>query len=303
MSDLNQLVDELGRLETEQVNPDTVDLDRLSALEIARKINAEDRKVAEVVAGALEPIAQAAQQYAETLRNGGRVVTLGAGTSGRLGVLDAAECPPTFGTDPEQIVGLISGGYATLVLSLEGVEDNRQAAVDDLKAHGFSDKDMLIGIAASRRTPYTLAGLEYAASVGARTVFIICNRADDLPVSPDILIELPVGPEAVTGSTRMKSGTAQKMTLNMISTSAMVLLGKTYGNLMIDLQVKSDKLRARSHKILMDLLGIKIGRAEELLHNAGGSVKLALVMYKHHCTAEEAKQKLEQANGFISKIE
>jgi len=302
MSDLNDLIRQLDQLETEQINPDTVDIDQLPPLEIARKINTEDRKVADIVASALEPIAKAAEHYAATLRGRGRVFTLGAGTSGRLGVLDAAECPPTFGTDPEQIVGLISGGYATLVFSLEGVEDNRKAAINDLKEKSLSENDMVIGIAASNRTPYTLAGVEYASSIGCKTAFIICNAAGDLPLKPDVLIELPVGPEAITGSTRMKSGTAQKMTLNMISTTAMVLLGKTYGNLMIDLQARSEKLRARSRKILMDLLGLDLDAANGLLSGAGGSVKLAIVMQKFNCTAEEARQKLEQAGGFISRI-
>lgn len=216
MSDMEELIRLLKQLDTEQVNPNTVDIDRLPPLEIAKKINAEDKTVAGVVESVLEPISRAAEIYAETLRVGGRVFYLGAGTSGRLGVLDAAECPPTFGTDPDQIIGLISGGYATLVLSMEGVEDDRAAAVDDLKKRDLSDKDFLIGLAASSRTPYTLAGLEYAKSLGCKTALIACNRDVKFETTPDILIELPVGPEVITGSTRMKSGTAQKMTLNMM---------------------------------------------------------------------------------------
>jgi len=299
---MDELIRLLRQLDTEQVNPNTVDIDRLPPVEIARKINAEDKLVAGVVPTALEPIARAAEVYAETLRRGGRVFYIGAGTSGRLGVLDAAECPPTFGTDPDQIVGVISGGYATLVLSLEGVEDNREAAVSDLKERGLGRNDFLIGLAASTRTPYTLAGLEYAGMLGCKTAFIVCNRAVDPGVTLDILIELPVGPEAITGSTRMKSGTAQKMALNLISTTAMVLLGKTYGNLMIDLQARSDKLAARSRKILMELLDIDLVSADELLRKSGGSVKLAIAMHWLKCDANEAKERLTTVDGFLSRL-
>ncbi|MBD3402762.1 N-acetylmuramic acid 6-phosphate etherase [candidate division GN15 bacterium] len=293
---------QLGRLSTEQVNPNSTDIDRLSAHEIVRKINDEDKTVATVVEQALPSIARAAEQFAETLKAGGRVLYIGAGTSGRLGVLDAAECPPTFGTDPEQIVGVISGGYATLVLSMEGVEDRRENAIIDLKQLNLSSSDFLIGLAASTRTPYTIAGLQYAQATGCKTAFIICNHAEDLEVSPDILIELPVGPEVITGSTRMKSGTAQKMALNMISTTAMVLLGKTAGNLMIDLQARSEKLAARSRKILMDLFGLTLGEANDLLVQAAGSVKLAIVMQQLGCDRTTAEQKLAEADGFICRL-
>lgn len=302
MASMDQLIRLLKQLDTEKVNPKTVDIDRSTSLEIARKINAEDKTVAFVVESALEPISLAAETYAETLRDGGRVFYIGAGTSGRLGVLDAAECPPTFGIDPDQVTGLISGGYATLVLSMEGVEDDRDAAVKDLQTHDLSDKDFLIGLAASSRTPYTLSGLEYAKSIGCKNALIACNAGVKLDPKPDILIELPVGPEVITGSTRMKSGTAQKMTLNMISTTAMVLLGKTYGNLMIDLQSRSDKLAARSRKILMELLEIDLGAAEVLLHESGGSVKLAIAMHWLKCDADEAKQRLKDADGFLSRL-
>lgn len=303
MSDIERIIKQLQNLETERVNPDTMNIDQLPALEIARTINRQDQTVAAVVATALEPIAGAAELFAETIAGGDRVFYIGAGTSGRLGVLDAAECPPTFGTEPEQIVGVISGGYASLVLSLEGIEDDRQAAKDDLQKQNLTATDFVIGIAASTRTPYTLAGLEYARELGCRTAFIICNRADESGFRPDILIELPVGPETITGSTRMKSGTAQKLTLNMISTTAMVLLGKTYGNLMIDLQARSEKLAARARKILMDLLEISMGQANDLLRRADGSVKLALVMYRYDCDASEASAKLEKVDGFISRLE
>lgn len=302
MTDFNRLIEQLGKLGTEQINPETIDIDRLSPLEIVRKINDQDKQVAGVVEKALEPIARAAETYARTLKSGGRVFYIGAGTSGRLGVLDAAECPPTFGTDPERIVGVISGGYGTLVLSMEGVEDDAAAAVEDLKKHNLGKKDFVIGLAASTRTPYTLSGLNYARSLDAATALIVCNKVEKLEAKPDILIELPVGPEVITGSTRMKSGTAQKMALNMISTGAMVLLGKTFGNLMIDLQCRSEKLAARSRKILMDLLELPLEKAGELLKQAGGSVKLALVMHWHACDRSRAVEMLEEAGGFLSRL-
>lgn len=302
MGDYDDLIAQLNHLGTEQINPRTTDIDRLSALEIAQKINAEDQTVAGIVQQALPQIAKTAELFADTIRKGGRVFYIGAGTSGRLGVLDAAECPPTYGTDPGQIIGVISGGYETLTLSKEGVEDQTEAAKQDLAAHQLAADDLVIGIAASRRTPYTLAGLGYAKTVGCKTAYVICNKAEHLPITPHIIIELPVGPEVVTGSTRMKSGTAQKLTLNCISTTAMILLGKTYGNLMVDLQAKSQKLAARSRKILMDLFDLEVAEAETLLKKADGSVKIAIVMHRHQCGAEQARALLERAGGFIARI-
>jgi N-acetylmuramic acid 6-phosphate etherase len=302
MNDYNDLIRQLGKLATEQVNPDTIDIDRLSPLEIVRKINSEDRKVADVVASTLEPLSRVAQFFADTLMAGGRVFYVGAGTSGRLGVLDAAECPPTFGTDPDRIIGIISGGHDTLVLSREGVEDDVDAAVADLKTHGVSGDDLVIGLAASTRTPYTNAALQYARSTGARTAFIICNANDELTTEVDELIALPVGPEVVTGSTRMKSGTAQKMALNIISTTAMVLMGKTYGNLMVDLQARSDKLHARSRMMLMKLLGLELAKADDLLDAANGSVKTAIVMYKLGCNKDQATRRLDEVGGRLYRL-
>lgn len=292
----------LARLGTEQVNPDTLEIDRMSPEQIVQAINAEDRKVADVVGQASPAIARTAELFAETLKAGGRVFYIGAGTSGRLGVLDAAECPPTFGTDPRQIVGVISGGHETLVLSREGVEDRAEQAVEDLKQHALSDSDMVIGVAASVRTPYTREGLVYARSLGCKTAFLICNEAVDLAPEVDVLIVLPVGPEVITGSTRMKAGTACKMALNMISTTAMVLLGKTMGNLMVDLKATSEKLTARSRRMLIDLLGTDQAEAESLLHQAEGSVKLAIVMYRLGCDRETAVAKLAAADGFVRRV-
>jgi len=302
MTDFKDLIQQLRSLETEKVNPDTVELDRLSSLEICKKINQADAGVADVVQEALPQIAAAAERFAETLRAGGRVIYVGAGTSGRLGVLDAAECPPTFGTDPEQIIGIIAGGNTALTTAIEGAEDDEDQAVRDLSDQQLTSQDFVIGLCASRRTPYTLAALNHAAILGCATAFIICNRAVDLPVQPDFLVELPVGPEVITGSTRMKSGTAQKMTLNMISTTAMVLLGKTFGNLMVDLQARSQKLAARSRRILMDLFGLTLTEADNLLNVAEGSVKAAIVMRMCSCTREEALRHLASADGFIYRI-
>ena len=307
MSKYDYLIKQLDKLQTEQPHPKSANIDLLDAAAITKLINSEDKTVAGVVEQALPVISQAAEKYAETIRNGGRVFYVGAGTSGRLGVLDAAECPPTFGTDPKQIIGIISGGYKTLTLSKEGVEDDIKAAKKDLAKHKVGKKDFVIGLAASKRTPYTLGALVYAKSQKAATCFISCNSIENderelLGSFMDIIITLPVGAEIITGSTRMKSGTAQKMALNMISTTAMVLLGKTYGNLMVDLQVKSDKLAARSRKILMNLFSIDIGVAEALLKKSGGSVKIAVVMKKLDCTKSAALQKLRSAGGFVRHI-
>ena len=297
-----KLLDHLARLTTEQPNPKSSTLDRLSAIEVCALINEEDQTVAGAVQREIPNIARAAETAAHVLRNGGRLFYIGAGTSGRLGVLDAAECPPTFGTDPGQVVGVIAGGRDTLVRSVEGIEDRAEEAKVDLQKHDFSAKDMLVGLAASIRTPYTLAGIQYAQELGAPTVLIVCNRVEDPAIKPTILIQLEVGPETLTGSTRMKSGTAQKMTLNMISTTAMVLLGKCYGNLMVDLRATSDKLAARSRKILMELLDIDYDAADRLLAESGGSVKVAIAMQRLKIGRIEAERRLAESDGFLWKL-
>ncbi len=296
------LIRHLNRLDTETPNPRSNRIDRLSAVDICRIINNEDKTVAAAVEKVLPDIARAAETAAAVLKKGGRLFYIGAGTSGRLGVLDAAECPPTFGTDPSQVIGVIAGGKETLIRSAEGIEDRADDAPRDLQQHNFGTGDMLIGLAASIKTPYTTAGITYAISVGAPTVLIVCNEAAELGFQPDILIELMVGPEVITGSTRMKSGTAQKMTLNMISTTAMILLGKCYGNLMVDLKATSDKLTARSRKILIDLLGIDYDAADRLLEASGGSVKLAIVMNRLGVDKTEAKKQLGAADGKLWKL-
>lgn len=298
----HKLLDHLKRLTTESTNPKSIHIDRLSAVDICRIINDEDKTVAAAVEREIPRIAQAAELAAETLRAGGRLFYIGAGTSGRLGVLDASEIPPSFGADPTQVVGVIAGGHPTLVLSAEGIEDRAEEAAVDLQVHGFGSEDMLIGLAASIKTPYTLAGIAYAKEQGAKTALIVCNQVDRLQIAPDIVIELRVGPEVITGSTRMKSGTAQKMTLNMISTTAMVLLGKCYGNLMVDLKATSYKLVARSRKILIELFDIDYEAAEALLEQAGGSVKTAIVMHRLGVDRDEALARLESTGGSLWKL-
>lgn len=297
-----ELISHLNRLNTEKQNPKSQNIDRQSAVDICKIINSEDKTVALTVEKEIESIARTAEMVAEVLRSGGRLFYIGAGTSGRLGVLDAAECPPTFGTNPGQVVGLISGGYETLVRSAEGVEDQADEAVVDLNKHDFCSADILIGLAASNKTPYTIAGIKQAIKIKAKSVLIVCNRDIENKIKPDILIQLDVGPEVITGSTRMKSGSAQKMTLNLISTTAMVLLGKCYGNLMVDLQARSDKLAARSRKILIDLLGIDYSEADNLLEKSDGSVKLAIVINRLGIDKKTAEEKLKSSDGHLWKL-
>ena len=289
---------ELQSLVTEQRNPRTRDIDLADLESVLHLINDEDRSVPDVVRTQIPAIARAVERVEQSLRRGGRLIYLGAGTSGRLGVLDAAECPPTFGSDPAQVVGVLAGGLETLVRSREGVEDRAEAAVDDLRALDVAARDTLVAITASRRTPYAVAGLQYARQVGASTVFITCN---DPPaeVVADVVIAAVVGPEVVTGSTRMKAGTAQKLVLNMISTAAMIRLGKVYENLMVDLRPMSQKLEARSKGILMKLLDLPYEDAVRLLDAAGGSVKRALFMGLARCDAAAAERRLERAGGVL----
>jgi len=297
-----ELLGHLNSLATEKSNPKSMHIDRLKAVDICRIINEEDKSVAGAVEKEIDNIARAAEMAAEVLALGGRLFYIGAGTSGRLGVLDAAECPPTFGTDPSRVVGIIAGGRSTLIRSAEGIEDRSEEASKDLQKFDFCADDMLIGLAASVKTPYTIAGIKYAIETGAKTVLIVCNRVQNIDFHPDVLIQLEVGPEVITGSTRMKSGTAQKMTLNMISTTAMVLLGKCYGNLMVDLKATSAKLTTRSRKILIDLLGLEYDSADRLLNEAGGSVKLAIAMNRLGVNREEALKRLAQVRGKLWKL-
>jgi N-acetylmuramic acid 6-phosphate etherase len=246
---------DLARLVTEGRNPDSADIDRLSARQIVELMNREDARVAEAVGREAEPIARAVELIAERLRAGGRLVYIGAGTSGRLGVLDASECPPTFNSPPGQVIGLIAGGSAALTRAVEGAEDREEDGAADLRLARLSAADVLVGIATSGRTPYVIGGLKHARSIGAATIGLSCNPQSALHEHADIAITPVVGPEVVSGSTRLKAGTATKMVLNMLSTGTMVRLGKTYGNLMVDLQARNAKLVERSARIVSLVTG------------------------------------------------
>jgi N-acetylmuramic acid 6-phosphate etherase len=285
---------------TERRNPRTARIDLASPLEIVDLINAEDRTVPDAVASQREAIASAIAEAESTFRRNGRLFYVGAGTSGRLGVLDASECPPTFGTDPELVQGIIAGGHAALTRSQEGAEDRLEGAVEDLQAHGVRAGDFVVGIAASGTTPYVRRALAYAKSIGASTALVACSPPPaDARESADILILPITGPEVVTGSTRMKAGTATKLVLNMITTGAMIRLGKTFGNLMIDLRASNVKLKDRSERILMEVCGVDRDGARALLVDSEGSVKTAIVMNALGATREEAERTIEGAGGVI----
>ena len=296
-----KIFEEIKDLITESRNPATFDIDSKSTLQILKLINAEDKKVPLAIEKQIPQIAKGVELIVKAFKKGGRLFYIGAGTSGRLGVLDAAECPPTFGTDPKMIRGIIAGGYKSLVRSREGVEDNLKAAENDLKKAGLKKEDIVVGIAASKRTPYVLGALKYAQKIGARTIFIFCNPLRGLRVKPDVVISPLLGPEVVTGSTRMKAGTAQKLILNMLSTTAMIKIGKVYENLMIDLQAKSQKLKERSKRIIMQVTGVNYKQAEKYLRLSGGSVKTALVMILSNVDKKEAEKRLKKAEGLVRK--
>ena len=288
---------------TEHRNPRTANIDRATPDEIVELMNAEDRSVADAVATQRDEIAAAITVVEGVFRNGGRLYYVGAGTSGRLGILDASECPPTFGVDPEMVQGIIAGGNQAVFRSQEGAEDlpeNGGAAIDE---RGISDQDCLIGIAASGTTPFVRGALARAEAIGARTMVIACT-----PISPevtrmvDVAIVAVTGPEVVTGSTRLKAGTATKMILNMITTGAMIRIGKTWGNLMVDLKATNVKLKDRSERILMETCAISRDDARTLLEAAAGSVKVAIVMHRARLSRDEAATRIQQAGGIIRRI-
>ncbi|MGH7702329.1 MAG: N-acetylmuramic acid 6-phosphate etherase [Gemmatimonadales bacterium] len=288
---------------TERRNPRTVALDGATPLEIVDLIGAEDAGVPSAVAGARLEIARAIELVEAAFRGGGRLIYVGAGTSGRLGVLDAAECPPTFGTPPELVVGLIAGGYRALVRSVEGAEDDVNAGIGEIDGLRVSSKDLVLGIAASGTTPYVRAALGRAQALGARTVFLSCSEPPPLLRDTcDLCITVLVGPEAVTGSTRMKAGTATKLVLNTITTGTMVRLGKVYGNLMIDLQAWNDKLVDRGERILMETAAVERAAARQAIEAAGGSIKLAIVMLRRGVGREEAERLLAEHGGRLTPI-
>lgn len=270
----------LEQLTTEARNPDSLDLDRLSAIEIVQLMNTEDAKVVTAVAAVSGAIAKAIDIIAERLANGGRLFYIGAGTSGRLGVLDAVECPPTFSTDPEMVQGLIAGGPEGLLKAVEGAEDSSEMGSADLLAIGLSRDDVVVGIAASGRTPYVIGGLDYARQVGAYTIGFSCNREAEQAAHAELNIAPIVGPEILAGSTRLKAGTATKMVLNMLTTGAMVKMGKTYSNLMVDVNASNEKLAERAIHIVATLTACSRSESEALLKRCNGDVKTAIVAQK-----------------------
>ena len=286
-----------GHLLTEQVNPASTDLDALSTEELVAVFVAEDRKPQDAVAGASAALAQAIEAIAQRLQAGGRLFYLGAGTSGRLGVLDAAECPPTFCSSPELVQGVLAGGSPALLRSSEGLEDRFEAGQADLEERNFGPLDALVGIAAGGTTPYVHGALRYASSIGALAIAMACVPAEQVPMPCAIDIRLITGPEVLTGSTRLKAGTATKMALNILSTGVMVRLGKVYGNRMVDVAVTNSKLEDRALRILADLAGVSRDQGRALLEASGGSVKLALVMARRSLELTAARQLLDQCGG------
>lgn len=287
----------LRNLGTEQLNPATTGIDRVSTIEMLHMINKEDKTVADVVAGALYPIAAAVDLIAGAFQQEGRLVYVGAGTSGRLGVMDASECPPTFGVPGSMVVGLIAGGDNALRHPIEGAEDDVAAGRSDLEGIQFTSKDFLVGIAASGRTPYVIGALQYATQLGAKTAALSCVAQAAISPLATVAIEVPTGPEVIGGSTRLKAGTAQKMVLNMLSTGSMVKIGKVYQNMMIDVVATNEKLLERALNITQNASGAKHVDAEKALQEAGNSVKLAVYMLKTGDDPEQGKQALQAAGG------
>ncbi|WP_146452139.1 N-acetylmuramic acid 6-phosphate etherase [Bythopirellula polymerisocia] len=289
----------LEHLTTEASNPASEFLDSLNPREIVELINSEDAKIAHAVGEQADAIAQAIEVIADRLRSGGRLIYIGAGTSGRLGILDAAECPPTFNSNPSQVLGIIAGGPGAMLKAVEGAEDSPDLAALDLKDIDLCDQDVVVGIASSGRTPYVAGALDYARGVGAYAIGLSCNRDSVISTCADHSIVLVVGPEILSGSTRMKAGTATKMVLNMLSTGAMVRLGKTYGNLMVDLQATNTKLVERSKRILSRLTGITSDEAARLLEQCSGELKVAIVSQRLALNPEQARQRLESNQGHL----
>lgn len=287
----------LKDLTTEARNPASEDLDKLSTIDLVRLVNREDAKLAAAVAEEAEKIAAAIDLIVARLESGGRLIYMGAGTSGRLGVLDASECPPTFNTDPGRVVGLIAGGSRALRESIEGAEDAADQGAGDLQAIALGERDVVVGITASGTAPYVLGGMQYAREIGAATVGISCNCGSPVSTEATIAISVVVGPEVLSGSTRMKAGTATKMVLNMFSTGAMVKLGKTYGNLMVDLQATNTKLTARAKKIVQQVTGLSSEAAGALMASCGGDLKTAIVAHQTGSSPSEARAKLDAVGG------
>lgn len=292
---------DINKMTTEQRNEKTMHLDELSTEDFVALMNQEDQTVAQAIAKENTSIARVIDTVIEGFKQGGRLIYMGAGTSGRLGVLDAAECVPTFGVTRDDVIGLIAGGAKAMTEAVEGAEDSKTLGEQDLKHLKLNETDTVIGLAASGRTPYVIGGLEYANTMGANTAAIACNKNTAIGAVADIAIEIEVGPEILTGSTRLKSGTAQKLVLNMISTGAMVGIGKVYENLMVDVQPTNEKLRRRALNIISEVANTSESESKKLFHYSNGHVKAAIVMGLHDITYEEAVERLEKANGFIRK--
>jgi N-acetylmuramic acid 6-phosphate etherase len=291
----------LGKLLTEQVNPQSANIDALDTESMLRVMNAEDRKVADAVAHAIPSIARSLDAIVSRVTQGGRLFYIGAGTSGRLGVLDAAECPPTFRVPPDLVQGIIAGGERALARATEASEDSEELGARDLIERGFTAKDALVGIAASGRTPYVLGAMDLAREIGALTVGISCTPDSELAKRVEIAVTLLAGPEIIAGSTRMKAGTATKLVLNMLSTGLMIRLGHTFGNLMVNVQPTNSKLADRAQRIVAQAAGVDAQRAARLLEEAGNNVKTAVVMGRGGLTREEAEHRLESVGGVIVK--
>ena len=290
---------DLKKMTTETRNSASENLDCMSSLEIVTLMNSEDSKIAPAVREQLPQIAKAVDLCVHALENGGRIVYMGAGTSGRLAAIDAAECPPTFGVSKDTVIGLIAGGNQIEISLTNDKEDSPESGMADLRQISLTKKDIVIGIAASGRTPYVIGGMEYAKKLGCNTVSIACNSNSEIGKRADVAIEVIVGSEVLTGSTRLRAGTSQKMVLNMISTASMVRTGKAYRNLMVDVVQTNEKLVARAQGILMEATGISGEDAVQVLEKAGGSVKKAIVMVLASCSAEEAQTRLEKARGHV----
>lgn len=293
------MLENLKELVTEGKNERTRDLDQLPVREILQVMNDEDKKVPYAVEDVLDQVADAVEIIVDSLQNGGRLFYFGAGTSGRLGILDASECPPTFGTDPELIQGVIAGGPSAMIRAVEGAEDSEELGEEDIHKYNVTGKDVVVGIAASGRTPYVIGALRAAQTIGARTISLSCNETALIDGGVDVSINVVVGPEVVTGSTRLKAGSAQKLVLNMLTTATMIRLGKVYGNLMVNVQATNQKLRERVKRIVMEVTGVTYEEAGRLAELANGDAKAAILMKLTGSNREEALQLLEQTNGRI----
>ncbi|MFW5413056.1 N-acetylmuramic acid 6-phosphate etherase [Aerococcus urinaeequi] len=293
---------EINQLTTEKRNPNTMHLDQMSVGQVLELMNKEDQQVPEAIAEALGQIEAAVETIIQSLKAGGRLIYFGAGTSGRLGVLDAAECVPTFGVSPDLVVGLIAGGDKAMVEAVEGAEDSLTLAEEDFKKLNLNANDTVVGIAASGRTPYVIGGLQYAQSIGAKTVSIACNKEAKISGYAQIPIEVDCGPEILTGSTRLKAGTAQKLILNMLSTVSMIGIGKVYQNLMVDVQATNEKLEERSKRIIMAATECSYEEAASYFEAANHKVKVAIVMILTNLDATEASRKISAANGFVNQV-